>query len=118
MISYKQLYDLSKKEKVLQNLTKLLQFAEEDRFYPNYQMLGTETGRFTASKPEMMPIANPTRPDSCTLYLWLESSKHLATNKEKNRPQIDHGQLYWVVQDRIGWHTNSIAFSVSHPTQS
>jgi hypothetical protein len=51
----RELYDLliTKMERVLQQLKKLLVYADEDKLYPNYIMLGTATGRFQARQPEL-----------------------------------------------------------------
>jgi len=46
-------YDISKKERVIQHIRKLLKYADTDKLYPYYIMLVTSTGRFLATKPEL-----------------------------------------------------------------
>jgi hypothetical protein len=46
-------YDLHKKQRVIQQLDKLLIYADGDRLYPNYNLLAAATGRFRVAKPEV-----------------------------------------------------------------
>jgi hypothetical protein len=46
-------YDLHKKQRVIQQLDKLLIYADGDRLYPNYNLLAAATERFRVAKPEV-----------------------------------------------------------------
>lgn len=41
----------------MQQIYKLLIYADGDTIYPNYNFLGTATGRFRATKPELHNLA-------------------------------------------------------------
>jgi len=45
--------EISKVNRAIQQVKKLLEYSDKDRFYPNYIMLGTATGRFQAREPEL-----------------------------------------------------------------
>lgn len=52
---------LIKGNRAVQLYTKFLKYADGDRLYPNYNMLGAASGRFTASLPEFQNLTSKPR---------------------------------------------------------
>ena len=56
----KLVYSIGKKARALQQYDKLLEFADCEKLYPNFVMLGAALGRFEARQPEFHPfLARP-----------------------------------------------------------